>query len=77
MKDIIEQTINGNKYSAERIVSGKVKLRQTIIFMGHKEEDSMTYSSDDGDQMKITASLILWQLVTEGWPGTFPLEQIK
>lgn len=60
MKDSIGQTINGKKYSAERVIVGKTKLRQTIVFMGHKEEDSNTYTKNQTDEMKAIAGQILW-----------------
>jgi len=76
MKDNIEQIINGKKYIAERVVVGKTKLRQTIIFMGYKEEDSKTYTKNQTDEMKETAKLILWQLVINGRIGQSPMERI-
>lgn len=74
MQDTITVTVNGNTYKATRKITGTRKLSQTLIFQGHTESDSKTYSPADRKEMDIVANLILWQLVTRGWTGQAPLE---
>jgi hypothetical protein len=70
----IWQAINGNRYSAVRVVEGTRKLRQYIVFRGHIEHDSGTYAPGDEGIMAAHAELLLWQLVVRGLPGQAPLE---
>lgn len=73
-RSTITQAINGRTYTATRVIEGTRKLRQHIIFGGRTEHDSKAYSPAELAVMDATASLILWQLVTRGWPGQSPLE---
>lgn len=61
--------VDGQTFTAERRISGQRKLRQVVVFMGHEEHDSQTYTPAQAGAMRATAELILWQLVTKGWPG--------
>lgn len=70
----ISRQINGRTYTAERVIEGTVKLRQHLIFRGHTEHDSKTYSPDRADEMDTTIQFIFWQLLARGWPGQSPLE---
>jgi hypothetical protein len=74
MKDTITVTVNGNTYQATREITGTRKLHQSLTFQGHTEADSKTYLPTERKEMDIVANLILWQLVTRGWTGQFPLE---
>ncbi len=74
MENTIIQIINGREYTAKRIIEGKRKIRQRLIFRGHVEPDAATYKPDQRDDMDAMARLILWQLVTTGWLGQSPLE---
>jgi hypothetical protein len=74
VESVIIEVVNGREYWADRVIEGKRKLRQRIIFRGHVEHDSATYRPDQLGAMDSMAHLILWQLVTAGWPGQSPLE---
>lgn len=73
-ESIVTQIINGNNYSAVRVVEGTRKLRQYIFFRGHTEHDSGTYIPDNESIMLRFAKLLLWQIVVKGLPGQAPLE---
>lgn len=62
-------TVNGRTYTAQRVVTGKTKLRQVVEFRGHVEQDGATYSRDHEGEMVAVARQMLWRLVTQGWPG--------
>lgn len=69
----ISVTIDGQIFSAKRVVTGTRKRRQYIEFRGHIEHDSITYCIHNIGQMEPVAELILWQVLTKGWPGQSPL----
>ncbi|MBK6569704.1 hypothetical protein [Candidatus Aalborgicola defluviihabitans] len=70
----ITKIINGNHYSAVRVVEGARDLRQYIVFRGHTEHDSGAYGPDEENIMASFAELLLWQIVVNGLPGQDPLE---
>jgi hypothetical protein len=69
----VSVTINGQTYTAKRVVTGTKKLRQYVEFRGHIEHDSTAYCPHNAGQMGPVAELILWQALTRGWLGQSPL----
>jgi valyl-tRNA synthetase len=71
---IISQVINGHKYMAKQIISGKRNLTQKIEFMDHIQFDSQVYLKEERNVMDAWAQHILWELITFGWIGHPALE---
>lgn len=77
IESVIVEVINGREYSAVRVITGTIKIRQYIVFRGHTEHDSRTYSkSEKAELLDLNASHLLWQLVVRGLPGQSPLEPL-
>jgi hypothetical protein len=77
LNSTVARQINGRLYTAERVIEGTRKLRQHLIFRGHVEHDSKTYTAMQRAEMDSTMDLIFWQLLVRGWPGQSPLEPLE